>query len=1290
VIARHLNVGAFVLFFVCLLVSSHAFASIKGVRSMVSSAEELDILVDINPVEFDRQLESDSTYSYFRTIQVAVPHGAQVQLLSAEGISLVPLGDEADHLPRLSAILHPLVEISRPILVRHQRLAALRLFPITGVDYFRQVRIRLTFRGAQKGDPGTFSDPRFHHIFKAAVVNYDAMRHWPVPVTRASRVLPDPGPLAVAHEWYKIKINQTGLCRVTGQDLENQGLLLADISIDSIHLFCGGGLSLPVQNDISRPQFREVSCLVVDDGDGLFESGDAIIFYAESVDRWLHEPNGDAEYVHHPYTHLNTYWLATSGNFDSPGLRMISIDVSPIGVYDTLITSFTQRLHLEQDNMLRKLNAGDIEDYFNWYWSNEEHLNISVNTPGRVSGENADIRLVGLTGGGADSGFIDLTVNDISASSKSCSKTGCTYQTDYMNDGFNDFRLTLYPQYVVTPNGVLLYSLPYFDYLEVEYKSHLIPQGDLLEVVLGPSSDRARFEVVDEFADEPTLFSLNDPANPAILTGAERTSGVLALELDLLPVGSNRILVTPLSAAHRPLEIELASPLDLRNVGGQTDLVVITPSIFVDHIADWVDINSERGISTAVVSVEDIMDNFGWGLYGPTAIRDFLKFAYENYPSPAPSAVLLVGDAVHDYRDVLQTGQPNYVPIYLHPFDRSASDDNFVYFGQYGLLDSDTSYHADARGYDMLVARWPVSSSAEIRDITAKIESYQSASNLGIWRNRITLVADDEYHHATPNTDELYHVRDVEELDRSHIPRLFSRNKIYLWDYPSVGRKKPAVNTAIVESINDGTLLINYVGHGSPDVWSDEHVLHRITDLLRMTNGDRLPLFFVASCAIGFFDDPAREGMAEELLSLPNAGAIGTISATRLVYATANAHFNRKAFDILLTHDSLGMGEALFVAKLQKQYLNEWPSPVVSDRTYSYFGDPFLRLGIPVLSVEFDDFPDSLVALKPDTITGHVVDDNGIPQPYDGSLEIRIFDSDRSRTYKEVTYELPGSPIFRGSASIIGGAFSFIFMPPLDIKYGGNSARVQVYARFDEIDGAGLLDSLQISSQVAQIADSVGPVIDFAIGGRNEFESGDPVTSGEQLQIVLSDPSGINLSTGLGHGISLTVDDESENAVNLNRLFEYDQDDYTVGRLSWPISGLGQGAHAFKIKAWDNANNSSVVSFEAEIVGPNQLAIRDLLNYPNPMQDSTRFSLVLTGPTRQLTLEIFTLSGKKIWSFSHGQSLPAGHFDDITWYGRDSVTFDRVATGVYIFKAVAFSSTGGDRAEAFGKVVVIN
>jgi hypothetical protein len=113
------------------------------------------------------------------------------------------------------------------------------------------------------------------------------------------------------------------------------------------------------------------------------------------------------------------------------------------------------------------------------------------------------------------------------------------------------------------------------------------------------------------------------------------------------------------------------------------------------------------------------------------------------------------------------------------------------------------------------------------------------------------------------------------------------------------------------------------------------------------------------------------------------------------------------------------------------------------------------------------------------------------------------------------------------------------------------------------------------------------------------------------------------------------------------------------------------------------------VQFNAEVLAGEMLAIKDLLNYPNPMKDSTRFSFYLTQPTGQISLEIYTLSGKKIKSMVHYGLRQPGYFDDITWYGEDSDR-DRVATGVYIYKASAMPSTGQKAVESFGKLVVIN
>ena len=157
---------------------------------------------------------------------------------------------------------------------------------------------------------------------------------------------------------------------------------------------------------------------------------------------------------------------------------------------------------------------------------------------------------------------------------------------------------------------------------------------------------------------------------------------------------------------------------------------------------------------------------------------------------------------------------------------------------------------------------------------------------------------------------------------------------------------------------------------------------------------------------------------------------------------------------------------------------------------------------------------------------------------------------------------------------------------------------------------------------------------------------------------------------------------------NLTSYFKYDQDRFNKGSLEFPLDDLGQGVHSFKVKAWDNANNFAKVEFQAEIKSSGELQIVNLLNYPNPMSESTRFSFSLTQSVDNFVLDVFTLSGKKIKSFTR-QYLEPTYYDDIIWYGNDA-DGDRVATEVYIYKATAYPSDGSEKVESFGKIILVN
>lgn len=1233
-------------------------------------------------------VSEDSSAVFQQTHFVAVPTGAVARLLSAQGgdpVSIAP-GVRA----RVSGSLagQPLVQLGEPITVRGRRLVPVLVSPVVGNAVYHTVDIAMTFSGgAVSGGPAS-DDPFFERVVAPYVVNAATARSWPTAGARTPQGAP--GPFSYGGTWYKIEVAQTGLHRITGAELQAAGISLTNLASSSVHIFNGGGLPLPQVATTAGPFLQEISLRIDDGGDGQIGATDRIYFYGEGVDRWTVDETGAQLFVNNVYTDRNVYWLAVDGPFPGPAERMSAESAAPVNTPDTVIDMFARRIRSEQDRLLLKESGGHIDSYYQWFWTDSTRHTFSVSTSGYLPGDTATILIFTRTGGT----YADLRLNGALVPKDNCNSFNCLFKTTALTGGLDEFSFDLQKSTIA--------DVPYFDYMELTYTSRMLPVADKLDLILPSFNALAELQVLDNFTSEPWLLDIADPLHPVILTDAVRGGGLLRFQTNLDNPGRNRFLLATPAVAYAPVAIRRESVTDLYASTPQTDLIIITPRVFSDDLGEYVDYRTAQGAAIKVVTVEDIMDNFGFGLTDPSAIRNYLKYAYESFTAPAPSAVLFVGDANYDYLDRLATGQPNFVPSYIHNLssilDLTYSDDNYIYFGDYGILDSDTSWDSSAvtydRGFDMMAARWPVKSVAEINSVVDKIKRYDAGSSFGPWRNRITYVADDEFNPDRPGFLEPFHVTQAETLSVWHTPNHFDRQKIYLWDFAKANNVKPECNDAIVAAINAGTVLINYVGHGNPDVWAHERVFTRQSDLPRLTNRNELPLFIAASCAIGFFDDPKREGMAEDLLSMNSGGAIGVVSATRLVYSFDNALFNQQVFDVLLDNNDLTICESVYLAKLLKQYGNRsYPIRQNNDRAYAFFGDPFTRLAEPQYRITFSEAPDSLAALARSSVRGRVVDLQGQPVLAAGDVTISVYDSDRNRNYvlnngsDTVSYAVTGSSMYRGSASVTNGEFAFDFITPLDIGIGGQGARISVYGVIDTIDAIGLIDSLPVSSVVTPTNDSTGPQITVAVAGRGDLTSGDLVTLQDELLVTLADSSGINLATGLGHGITLELDGETQSIRNVTALFRYRQDDFTTGTLSLPVADFEPGQHTLKFKAWDNANNSSTVSLSIEIATGASLAIQDLLNYPNPMADSTTFFFDLTQAVSRFDLDIFTLSGRKIKSFRR-LGIPVGSHQ-IVWNGRDA-DGDRVATGVYIFKASAQGASGGEPVESFGKVVVVN
>jgi hypothetical protein len=748
------------------------------------------------------------------------------------------------------------------------------------------------------------------------------------------------------------------------------------------------------------------------------------------------------------------------------------------------------------------------------------------------------------------------------------------------------------------------------------------------------------------------------------------------------------------NSIHNPVAVDKVDPGDMHRDMTQYDCLVIAPGRFHEALAEYVDYRwNTGGYRVKLVAVEDIYNNFGFGLLSPMAIRNYLRFAYENYDAPAPFAVLLAGDGHYDFLDNLERHTSSYIPPFVWPVEYSVGDDNYVYFGQFSWLDSDSSYiYQLDRGWDMMIARWPVRSSNEIASHMAAIKNYESAENKGDWRTRITYVADDEF--KNPVSSEIIHTAMAETLAVFHTPSEYVHDKIYATDFPfSSNGEKPAVNDAIVNALNEGTIIINYIGHGSPDVWADEHIFKKSIDLSRLQNKDKLTLVIAGSCSIGFFDDPGQEGMAE-IMFRQEGGAIETVSATRLVYATDNAIFNYDLFDALFGKHC-NVSEAVYSAKVMHQYTYNY-SLIRNDRAFVVFGDPLSQIGLPEYELRFDNGTDSILTpLDYFGFTGIVTDREGNALTVDGLVDITAYDSRIVRHHEQdLDYTLGGPPIFRGTVEVNAGSFEGGFIVPLDIDYGGDAAHMTGYGSFGGISGIGGIDSLAVASNALSTSDNTGPEIEYSFEGSPDFVSGNRIPANAIVIVRLQDESGINLTGGLGHRIELIIDNDNNTTMNLTDLYSYDPDSYRSGELRFSLPDLTPESHRFKIRAWDNANNPSQTEFEATPSPEGRIAIQEFMNYPNPMEEGTEFFFDLSESADWVEIKIFTLAGRMIKNF-RTDNLPVGKNRRFYWDGRD-LDGDRVAEGVYIYKISAQgrltsgSGSADNMAEAFGKLVLLN
>jgi len=814
-------------------------------------------------------------------------------------------------------------EIGQIGYLRDQAVAPVRLYPIqynaaTGeLRHYQRLVVRLSWDEptiAATNHPPTHS-PFYEAMLSQTIFNYDSLNRSTsnTPPSTTSIV-----PQQTAENRLKIKVNQDGIYKLTRQDITSAGFDVANVDARNLQL---------------TNQAQEIAIYLAGEADGSFDDGDYILFYGRAITDI--------------YTSENVYWLSAG---TQAGKRMAMMDGSGTA---SQATSFPATVRAEQDKFYwQTMPNGEGEDH--WFWN--DRLNLGQGRDYTITLNNIATDAVTTAVRVYLKGFTDdVTVeNDHNAM---IYLNGVALDNGQMWDGqaIHIYTATVAHSQLQEGDNIIrveaqqaeaTLSQFFVNWIELDYWDTFVAENNQLWFK-SPTMAPTQFEITNFEHATIKLFDITDPVNVRLVNNTTiiTNNTTFTLQATTQPMTTSQYLALTADQYQTPVSLILDTPSNWTGFTG-ADYVIITHQDFYTSMLSLADYRQAQGMQVATIKITDIYDEFNGGVFSPQAIRNFLAYSYKNW-NPAPTYVLLVGDASHDYKDNLNTGQKNYVPtqmIETSNLGQTPSDNWFLRF------QDDDSWP------EMFLGRLAVQTVAEADTVIAKVKAYEENLTVADWKTHVLLVADDG-----KQGDGDTSFTELSDILNGKLPFYYTTTKVYAADYPP---NNPT--TDITDAINNGTLMVNYAGHGGINIWGkwngDDEFIFRQDNIPTLNNGNKLPLVTVANCLNGYFAAPSSVSMAEEFMHQADKGAIAVWAPTGLDHPEGHQALMEAFYNTIYQQDIYGLGAATTAAKIEIAAQNEFWNELVD--TFILFGDPAMKIGVsnnyPYLTTAFpaDGSPD--------------------------------------------------------------------------------------------------------------------------------------------------------------------------------------------------------------------------------------------------------------------------------------------------------------------------------------------
>lgn len=1107
-------------------------------------------------------------------------------------------------------------------------------------------------------------------------------------------------------DWYRFYVEKSGVYKISKDFLQQLGINLNGVNPKKIKIYGNGGKMLPLANSEYYPtDLTENAIQVQGESDGVFNSEDFILFYGQGTSNWNEESQTNLNL----YDSKSYYYITVQGD---DGKRILDMP-QPSTPNTTTITSYDDyQFHEVDEKNIAQVGRQWVGESFEINDNQEftfDFPNIDSSAP-----VNLDVFLASAA---YTPTSFKVNANGIDVGTVSFASLNTGSEIQYFNNKLTNSTFTgssnIKIKLTYNNNGVPG-SRGFLDFIQLKAKSKLQGFGkqfhfqyDLANSSLGV--------IAYNFTNASSISQIWNITDIYNVTKAENNNGIAFSFKSNLGELQKYIAIDP-NDYYTPLK-ENKSKITNTNIKGTVfknaqgqfqdiDYIIIAPEFLrnqAEKLANFHRINSN--LSVKVLALESIYQEFSSGKQDIAAIRNCIKYVYDNASSDDKKVkyVNLFGDASFDYKKRISNNN-NIVPIYESLTSNTNGEASFASDDFYGLMDDTEGNIINYfGGVDIATGRMLVSTTTQAEEMVNKVIEYYTKKAYGSWRNNYVALSDD----SDKSTDTTLQSRQNTLADEIKIQKPFLNvSKIFLDAYTQEasagGQRYPKAKSDFYNEFEKGALVFNYLGHGGEDGLASERIWDK-ADSQSLNNQYKYPLFITITCEFSRFDNPTRPTAGEYIYWNPKGGAISLISTIREI-----GQYSAENFNDVFAKNLFAYGSNQYVSIAEALRISKEENPNAATNVVLYLGDPALFLAIPkpkAVLTKVNDIPvnqtiPDFKSLSKMKITGEITDENNIPiTNFNGTLSAVLFDKTTTKNTLNndgnspvMTFSTLGETIFRGNASVTNGQFECNFIVPKDIRIPLDNGKISFYAQKNQSleDVTGYDTRIKVGGINENAgADNNSPKIKLYMNDET-FVSGGITNESPVFIAYLEDESGINTAGGIGHDIVAVLDGDVSNPIVLNDYYQTELDSYITGNLHFPFINLKAGLHTITLTVWDVYNNVSSSEIQFLVVGDETVTLTNVLNYPNPCVNYTEFWFTHNKPNEPLEVQIqvLTITGKIVWTKNQTINTSGFLSKEITWDTRDNFG-NRIGKGVYVYKLTVKATLSNKKVEKIEKLVIL-